>query len=206
MALFDRSILSLEPPLIKWRRGSLAACAPDTSNVGLWNIMRKAIGKDLSRIAMPVILNEPLGLLQKLCEEMDYSDLLDRASQTDDQHLRLVYVSAFIVSTYSSNYYRTGRKNFNPLLGETYECIREDKGWKFIAEQVRRSIDFRSSNKFIPSSRSAIIHQSVYVHVNHRISYLPKVCLDESQARKSMNVFFRIASENEILGQINGYE
>ena len=103
--------------------------------------MRKAIGKDLSRIALPVILNEPLGLLQKLCEEIEYSDLLDRAAQTDDEHLRLVYVGAFIISTYSSNYYRTGRKNFNPLLGETYECIREDKGWKFIAEQV---ISFRS--------------------------------------------------------------
>ena len=32
--------------------------------------MRKAIGKDLSRVAMPVVLNEPLGLLQKLCEEI----------------------------------------------------------------------------------------------------------------------------------------
>ncbi|UJR28181.1 hypothetical protein I4U23_009433 [Adineta vaga] len=126
----------LKPPQMKWRRCSLAASAPDTSNVGLWNIMRKAIGKDLSRIALPVILNEPLGLLQKLCEEMEYSDLLDRASQTDDIHLRLVYVATFIVSTYSANYYRTGRKNFNPLLGETYECVREDKGWKFIAEQV----------------------------------------------------------------------
>jgi hypothetical protein len=127
-----------EPPRIKWRRSSLPASAPDTSHVGLWNIMRKAIGKDLSRIALPVVLNEPLGLLQRLCEEMEYSDLLDRASQTDDVHLRLVYVVAFIVSTYSSNYYRNGRKNFNPLLGETYECIREDKGWKFIAEQVNR--------------------------------------------------------------------
>ncbi|CAF3398966.1 unnamed protein product [Rotaria sp. Silwood1] len=135
----DRQISALpqlKPPKIKWRRASLPTGAPDTSNVGLWNIMRKAIGKDLSRIAMPIILNEPLGLLQKLCEEMEYSDLLDRASQTDDPHLRLVYVVAFIVSTYSSNHYRTGRKNFNPLLGETYECIREDKGWKFIAEQV----------------------------------------------------------------------
>ncbi|CAF3326323.1 unnamed protein product [Rotaria socialis] len=135
----DRQISALpqlEPPRMKWRRSSLPAGAPDTTNVGLWNIMRKSIGKDLSRIAMPIVLNEPLGLLQKLCEEMEYSDLLDLASQTDDALLRLVYVAAFIVSTYSSNYYRTGRKNFNPLLGETYECIREDKGWKFIAEQV----------------------------------------------------------------------
>ena len=41
--------------------------------------MRKSIGKDLSRVAMPVVLNEPLGLLQKLCEEMEYSDLLEEA-------------------------------------------------------------------------------------------------------------------------------
>lgn len=98
--------------------------------------MRKSIGKDLSRVTMPVILNEPLGILQRLCEEMEYSDLLDAASKIDDPNLRLVYVSAFIVSTYSANYYRTGRKNFNPLLGETYECIRADKGWKFFSEQV----------------------------------------------------------------------
>jgi hypothetical protein len=150
----------LEPPQIKWRRASLPAFAPDTSNIGLWNIMRKAIGKDLSRVAMPVILNEPLGLLQKLCEEMEYSDLLDRASQTDDGHLRLVYVVAFIVSTYSSNYYRTGRKNFNPLLGETYECIREDKGWKFIAEQVKLfTIQLLFFHKKCFLFRLVIIHQ-----------------------------------------------
>jgi hypothetical protein len=29
-----------------------------------------------------------------------------------------------------------GHKPFNPLLGATYECIREDKGFKYIAEQV----------------------------------------------------------------------
>lgn len=137
MILHHLYLFHSEPPAYKWRRGSLPTDAPDSSNVGLWNIMRKTIGKDLSRVAMPVIMNEPLGLLQKLCEEMEYSDLLDQASRIDDQHLRLVYVAAFIVSTYSSTYYRTGRKNFNPLLGETYECIREDRGWKFVAEQVR---------------------------------------------------------------------
>ena len=46
-------------------------------------------------------------------------------------------MAAFSVSAYSSGYYRAGQKPFNPLLGETYECIREDKGWRFVAEQVR---------------------------------------------------------------------
>jgi len=45
-------------------------------------------------------------------------------------------VAAFCVSGYASTYTRAGQKPFNPVLGETYECIREDKGWKFIAEQA----------------------------------------------------------------------
>ena len=47
-----------------------------------------------------------------------------------------VIVAAFAVSAYASTYTRAGQKPFNPLLGETYECVREDKGWKFISEQV----------------------------------------------------------------------
>ena len=47
-----------------------------------------------------------------------------------------VWIAAFCVSGYSSTYTRAGQKPFNPVLGETYECCREDKGWKFVAEQV----------------------------------------------------------------------
>jgi hypothetical protein len=46
------------------RRRKLPAVCPDTSQVSVWSILRKAIGKDLSKIALPVILNEPLGILQ----------------------------------------------------------------------------------------------------------------------------------------------
>lgn len=47
-----------------------------------------------------------------------------------------VLVAAFAVSGYSSTYYRAGSKPFNPVLGESYECIREDKGFCFFSEQV----------------------------------------------------------------------
>ena len=73
---------------------------------------------------------------QRLCEELEYSDLLDKAADTEDPYQRMVLIAAFSVSPYAATYYRAGQKPFNPLLGETYECIREDKGWKFIAEQV----------------------------------------------------------------------
>lgn len=85
---------------------------------------------------MPVALNEPLNLLQRLCEELEYSELLDKAAEVEDPYERMVYVAAFAVSAYASSYSRAGNKPFNPLLGETYECIREDKGFRFLSEQV----------------------------------------------------------------------
>uniref|UniRef100_A0A8C1U0S1 Oxysterol binding protein-like 6 n=1 Tax=Cyprinus carpio TaxID=7962 RepID=A0A8C1U0S1_CYPCA len=117
------------------RRTCLPAPAPDTSNINLWNILKNNIGKDLSKVSMPVELNEPLNTLQHMCEELEYTELLDKAAQTDDPYERMAIVAAFAVSGYSSTYYRAGSKPFNPLLGETYECIREDKGFCFFSEQ-----------------------------------------------------------------------
>ncbi|XP_076858985.1 oxysterol-binding protein-related protein 6 isoform X6 [Brachyhypopomus gauderio] len=118
------------------RRTCLPAPSPDTSNVNLWNILKNNIGKDLSKVAMPVELNEPLNTLQHMCEELEYTELLDKAAETDDPYERMALVAAFAVSGYSSTYYRAGSKPFNPILGETYECIREDKGFCFFSEQV----------------------------------------------------------------------
>lgn len=118
------------------RRTKLPAPRPNTEGLSLWNLLCKNIGKDLSQVSMPVALNEPLNMLQRLCEELEYSELLDKASELSDPYERMVYVAAFAVSSYGSSYFRAGSKPFNPLLGETYECIREDKGFRFIAEQV----------------------------------------------------------------------
>ncbi|XP_034284341.1 oxysterol-binding protein-related protein 6 isoform X8 [Pantherophis guttatus] len=118
------------------RRTCLPTPSPDTSNINLWNILRNNIGKDLSKVSMPVELNEPLNTLQHLCEELEYSELLDKAAEIDDPYERMVLIAAFATSGYASTYYRAGSKPFNPLLGETYECIREDKGFRFFSEQV----------------------------------------------------------------------
>lgn len=118
------------------RRSCLPAPAPDTSNLNLWNILKNNIGKDLSKVSMPVELNEPLNTLQHMCEELEYTELLDKAAQTHDPYERMAIIAAFAVSGYSSTYYRAGSKPFNPLLGETYECVREDKGFCFFSEQV----------------------------------------------------------------------
>ncbi|XP_060111399.1 oxysterol-binding protein-related protein 7 isoform X2 [Heteronotia binoei] len=118
------------------RRNCLPTSHVHTSDVSLWNILRNNIGKDLSKVSMPVQLNEPLNTLQRLCEELEYSSLLDAASRSPDPCERLLCMAAFAVSAYASTYSRAGSKPFNPVLGETYECVRPDKGFRFISEQV----------------------------------------------------------------------
>ena len=46
-------------------------------------------GQDLSKITMPVAVNEPLSFLQRMVEYLEYAELLVAASQTDDPVHRL---------------------------------------------------------------------------------------------------------------------
>lgn len=71
-------------------RIKLPAVCPDNSHVGLLAILYNNIGKDLSRVSMPAALNEPVNLLQRLCEELEYSELLDTANHTEDPYERMV--------------------------------------------------------------------------------------------------------------------
>ncbi|CAH8839050.1 unnamed protein product [Trichobilharzia szidati] len=120
--------------VVRKRRTSIPVSPKIALN--LWGIIKNAIGKDLTKIPIPVNFNEPLSFLQRAVEDLTYSYLLDRASQTSDPVEQIAYVAAFSVSCYSSTAYRTG-KPFNSLLGETYECDRtDDLGWRCILEQV----------------------------------------------------------------------
>ncbi|XP_019871821.2 oxysterol-binding protein 1 isoform X2 [Aethina tumida] len=111
---------------------------PDKPNypLSLWSIMKNCIGKDLSKIPMPVNFNEPLSMLQRIAEDFEYSELLDQAAKCADACEQLAYVAAYTISSYSTTSTRSG-KPFNPLLGETYEFDRtDDMGWRLISEQV----------------------------------------------------------------------
>ncbi|XP_063897422.1 oxysterol-binding protein-related protein 3 isoform X4 [Helicoverpa armigera] len=125
------------PDTAGWsRRTRLPAARPTPGGPSLWNLLYKNIGKDLSQISMPVTINEPLNMLQRLCEELEYSELLDAASECKSPIERMALIAAFAVSAYASSAHRAASKPFNPLLAETYECVRDDKGFRFIAEQV----------------------------------------------------------------------
>ncbi|CAE7178871.1 hypothetical protein PTNB73_03434 [Pyrenophora teres f. teres] len=138
-ALFPTKPSSLSPlPLSPVERRATVP-APKVQPPSLIAFFRKNVGKDLSTIAMPVSANEPTSALQRLAEQLEYSELLDAAvTAAPDTGERLVYMAAFAISAFSNARVkdRAIRKPFNPMLGETYELVREDKGFRFFAEKV----------------------------------------------------------------------
>lgn len=118
-------------------RQRLPKLAVPPPKLNIWAILKDSVGKDLSKISMPVALNEPISFLQRLAEDIEYCELLDTAAEQTDPLRRLLYVAVMAVSHYSSTQGRTG-KPFNPLLGETYSLVmpQKGKGVRFLAEQV----------------------------------------------------------------------
>ena len=114
------------------KRTTLPSLKPQVS-FNIFKILKDAIGKDLSRFWVPVYFNEPLSMLQKICEMMRYDYLLEQAAAQQDSLLRLIYVSAFTIAMYAGTQFRW-TKPFNPLLGETFEY--KTKSWKYVSEQV----------------------------------------------------------------------
>ncbi|PLN74883.1 hypothetical protein BDW42DRAFT_198068, partial [Aspergillus taichungensis] len=137
-SLFPAKPKSLTPLPLRpvSRRANITA--PTVMPPSLIGFLRKNVGKDLSQISMPVSANEPLSLLQRAAEVLEYPALLDQAAAATDPVQRLLLVTAFALAPLSSNRVRERaiRKPFNPLLGETYELVREDLGFRFIAEKV----------------------------------------------------------------------
>lgn len=128
------------------------------NDFSIWSVLKNCIGKELSKITMPVIFNEPLSFLQRMTEYMEYAKLLNIASEQDNPVDRMIHVAGrellmvlrtsrqlysfsvsfctcvgFAVSALASNWERLG-KPFNPLLGETFELERPE--FRILCEQV----------------------------------------------------------------------
>ncbi|UQC83221.1 oxysterol-binding protein [Colletotrichum lupini] len=116
-------------------RSRLKMDADDRLKISLWGILKSMIGKDMTKMTLPVSFNEPTSLLYRAGEDMEYVDLLDQAVERSDSIERLIYVAAFAASEYASTVGRVA-KPFNPLLGETFEYVRPDKNYRFFIEQV----------------------------------------------------------------------
>ncbi|XP_074869251.1 oxysterol-binding protein 2 isoform X2 [Carettochelys insculpta] len=145
---------------------------PDKPNysLNLWSIMKNCIGKELSKIPMPVNFNEPLSMLQRLTEDLEYHELLDKAVKCESSTEQMCYVAAFSVSSYSTTVHRTA-KPFNPLLGETYELDRlEELGFRSLCEQVSHHPPAAAHHVY--SKRGWMLWQEITIASKFRGKYL----------------------------------
>uniref|UniRef100_A0A8C6LV79 Oxysterol-binding protein n=1 Tax=Nothobranchius furzeri TaxID=105023 RepID=A0A8C6LV79_NOTFU len=158
--------LELEP--VRQRRTVI----PDKPNyyLNLWSIMKNCIGKELSKIPMPVNFNEPLSMLQRLSEDLEYYELLDKAAKCHSSLEQMCYVAAFTVSSYSTTVHRTG-KPFNPLLGETFELDRlKESGFRSLCEQVSHHPPAAAHHAF--SEKGWTLRQEITLASKFRGKYL----------------------------------
>jgi len=119
----------------KHLRDRLPISSDDRPPVSLWAILKGSIGKDLTKISFPVYFNEPTSMLQRMAEDMEYSECLDAAAAERDSLKRIAYVTGFAMSNYASTIGRIA-KPFNPMLSETFELANLDKKYRYISEQV----------------------------------------------------------------------
>eukprot|EP00887_Chlorella_sp_A99_P003091 scaffold9.g3091.t1 len=93
------------------------------------------LGKDItSLVILPVWIMQPFTMLQCMSEIMEYTDQLDKAAVTEDPYERLAWVVGFTMGPFGT--IERPWKPFNPILGETFEFAKPDKGIKYLAEQV----------------------------------------------------------------------
>ena len=138
-ALFPSKPKSVQPLPLPPTKRRTTVTPPKQAPPSIIGFLRKNAGKDLSTVSMPVTANEPTSLLQRLAESIEYPGLLDSAASASLQPAeRLMYVAAFAIAGFSNNRVkeRAIRKPFNPMLGETFELVREDLGFRFVSEKV----------------------------------------------------------------------
>lgn len=116
-------------------RNALPFDKPKGVPIPIMKILKDAVGKDITRITIPVQFSEPINMLQRLAEDFEYAEHLIQAAEEEDPRTRLLLVSAFAASSYASIYVRR-TKPFNPILGETFEFVDKEKQFRLMTEQV----------------------------------------------------------------------
>jgi flagellar basal body rod protein FlgC len=55
-------------------RNRLSITDDDRPSTSLWSVLKHSIGKDLTKISFPVFFNEPTSMLQRMAEDMEFSE------------------------------------------------------------------------------------------------------------------------------------
>ena len=105
--------------------------------IPLYKIISKFVNKDLMRVSLPCIMNEPMSGPQRFAENMWALDYLFTKAANDINSVKRICYASIAVAVLLHTTRVRSRKPFNPMLGETYELV-TDK-FRFLAEKVQHT-------------------------------------------------------------------
>ena len=114
-------------------RHSLPHLHDAVTKLNLWKLIKNNIGKDLTKISLPVNMNEPISLTQKVFGILEFEDCMQKAIKTEDRFLRMAYILAMNFGNLFICAFSV-KKPFNALLGETCDVVSEN--YRAVSEQV----------------------------------------------------------------------
>lgn len=121
------------------------------NDYNIWSVLKNCIGKELSKITMPVVFNEPLSFLQRMAEYMEYSHLLRLASEQEDPAKRMQYVIGQINQTkyfhkiHKVSHFRFRCQRFGFQLGTSRETIQSSTRGNLRTQKKGISNNLRTS-------------------------------------------------------------
>ena len=119
---------------------------------------------DLLKVSLPVKIFEPRSYLQKLCDPLVFTGIMDNAVRASSPEERLRWVTTYFVAGYHRAFL-TWSKPFNPILGETWNAKLPD-GSRAYMEQISHHPPV-SAYQIIGPERS----YHFYGHSQPRVAY-----------------------------------
>ncbi len=175
------------------------------TTISIFTLIKNALGKDLSKYSVPVYFNEPLSMLQRLCENFQYGDLLNKAAIEPNSNRRLALTAAFCISSFSLDPNRT-LKFFNPLLGETYEFVDNNLSIRYFAEQVSHhpaiSACFAEGEHFTYTSNTDVKTNIKFFKATLEFFFKSKVYVEYKKFKETITFTRPIAAARNLLGNI----
>lgn len=109
-------------------------CSRDAHlKLNYWRVLKENVGRDVSNLALPIYMREPLTMNQKWAEAFEYIDLLRSANNSKDETYRLAAIASFFVMSIGQSKGRLSMP-FNSVLNETFDVVWND--FKLIIETV----------------------------------------------------------------------
>lgn len=83
--------------------------------VSLWAILKGSIGKDLSKISFPVFFNEPTSMLQRMSEDLEFSECCESLFVVSFFAVGNVVLTIFPLLLVTSGFGRCGSRSYETL-------------------------------------------------------------------------------------------